>query len=361
MYKKTKVINVSNDLHFNILYDNVLNNNIKLGDFNKIDYTKNKIETVNQKDWARIRKYTNIYESPSKGTYKKPISRAFYKLWELLFDYDIKCNSETLHLCEAPGGFIQAMLEYKYKKNIHIQKCYTMSLRDNTNVDVPKYNSEIQYNKNVKIIKNCNGDLYYIDNILFLVKTLENTSIKFISSDGGINDNGDFNNKEVSHIRLILSEIVTALLILDLDGDFIIKIFDIFTDSTCHIIFILSYLFDDVYITKPLTSRPTNSEKYLVCKKFRKNKFTVNIRNKLISILIELSNSSKLLTNILKNIPSDFINQLYNYNNSFVNNQIKSIENNLKILNNEQFISHYDFVNKKNRHSKNWLIKYKLI
>ena len=96
MYKKTKLINNSNKLHFNVIYDDKIHNNDKLGQFNKIDYTKNKIETVDQKDWARIRKYTNIYESPIKGVYKKPISRAFYKLWELLFH--IYINIEKIHV-----------------------------------------------------------------------------------------------------------------------------------------------------------------------------------------------------------------------------------------------------------------------
>ena len=53
-------------------------------------------------------------------------------------------------------------------------------------------------------------------------------------------------------------------------GDFIVKIFDIFTKSTCDILYILSSLYKQVYITKPYTSRLANSEKYIVCRGFKK-------------------------------------------------------------------------------------------
>ena len=54
--------------------------------------------------------------------------------------------------------------------------------------------------------------------------------------------------------------------------NFVLKIFDIFTLPTIQIIFILSSVYDNVYICKPNTSRIANSEKYLVCKNYKHNR-----------------------------------------------------------------------------------------
>jgi hypothetical protein len=51
-------------------------------------------------------------------------------------------------------------------------------------------------------------------------------------------------------------------------GFFILKIFDIFSKLTVDMLYLLSCLYNEVYITKPHTSRMANSEKYIVCKNF---------------------------------------------------------------------------------------------
>ena len=44
--------------------------------------------------------------------------------------------------------------------------------------------------------------------------------------------------------------------------------FDTFTHASIDILYILSSLYEKVYFYKPQTSRPGNSEKYIICKKF---------------------------------------------------------------------------------------------
>lgn len=367
-YKKlNKALISESEIKIDIEYtDKPISYNITLGDFNKIDKIKNKIDDVNQEDWTKIRKYTNKYESPFYNTSRKVISRAFYKLWELLLDYKISCNSETLHLCEAPGGFIQATIDYKLKKYNEIKKCHTISLIDDDNSDTPKYNQSISNNTNVNIIKDYNGNLYNIDLILHSCYLLKNNNISLVTGDGGIAENGNFNNKEVIHIRLILSQMFLTFNILEDFGTFILKIFDIYTDITSEIIYLLSYLFDEVYITKPLTSRPTNSEKYLICKGFIKKNFTINIKNELFKCLKKLSDNPelqvcRLFNNNLVDNYNRYINQLSEYNTCFMSQQIENIEKNLKLLDNNNNINYYNFIGKRNVFSRKWLIKYRLI
>ena len=49
-------------------------------------------------------------------------------------------------------------------------------------------------------------------------------------------------------------------------GNFVCKIFDVFTPFTVDLLFILYKHFEHFSIVKPVTSRPANSERYVVCK-----------------------------------------------------------------------------------------------
>jgi hypothetical protein len=53
------------------------------------------------------------------------------------------------------------------------------------------------------------------------------------------------------------------------DGSFVCKFFDIFEEFRADLVWLLYQLFDGICVTKPLTSDPSNSERYLVCKKLR--------------------------------------------------------------------------------------------
>lgn len=335
-----------------ILKPGIIKQDTVYADFNRIDLVKNKINHINQQDWVRVRKHSNTYEAPCCD--KKIVSRAFYKLWEIIQDYSVCSNSESLHLCEAPGGFVQATLEYKKFRFKEIKKCHTISLERKNNLDIPKYHDSIVKNKNVNIIKKNDGDLYDLRTILYLYTLFDKRCIKFITADGGITENGDFNHKEKIHARLIMSQVFTCFLILEDKGDFVLKIFDIFTKISVDIIYLLTCVFEDVYITKPLTSRPTNSEKYIVCKGYIRKNFTTQIKNTLFKCLVNLN-----VCSIFKELPECFINTIKLYNETFISQQIKYIEENLFLLKDKKN-NFYDLINKKKVYGKNWSIKYRL-
>ena len=71
--------------------------------------------------------------------------------------------------------------------------------------------------------------------------------------------------------------------------------FDILTDSSIHLIYLLSLCYKELYIYKPKTSRPTNSEKYIICKGFKIN-----------------DNIKAILLDKLKNISKTFISKQNN-------------------------------------------------
>ena len=353
-------------LNLNVKYTySAIPRNTNLGNYIEIDKVKNKIEKVDQTDWTRVRKYTNKYEAPLYNSPRKVISRAFYKLWELMHDYNIQCNGETLHLCDAPGGFIQAVIDYKTMKYNNIKKCHTISLTHKTDLNVPRYHQLIKNNVNVNILNEYNGDITNPNTHLSILKSLNGKAITFVSADGGMTENGDYNNKENIHTQLILCQVFTTCLVLQQGGSFILKIFDIYTDATVHIIYLLMTVFDTVEIVKPLTSRPTNSEKYLVCKGYHKEFFSTSMKNSLyrcIKIMYDnpLLNIYKLFDDVVVyDVFDRLYNDIYSYNTDFITQQIKHIETNLNLLKTKKS-SNYTY-NYRNQFSKEWLLKYKLI
>jgi 23S rRNA U2552 (ribose-2'-O)-methylase RlmE/FtsJ len=86
-----------------------------------------------------------------------------------------------------------------------------------------------------------------------------------VTADGGFKWEKE-NLQEQEAYKLIFSQIVTALKLNKKGGNFVLKIFDTYTTITLKYLEILKSLYKEVYITKPFTSRISNSEKYVVCK-----------------------------------------------------------------------------------------------
>ena len=251
---------------------------------------KKQIE-VSSDAWDNIKKYTNPYEfihtlipgnkiSISK---LKPLSRSFYKmieLWKMFKLGEIK-NAQpvtqtpsqsqpikTFHLAEGPGGFIEAT---SYMRKNPEDEYYGMTLL-NDDPGCPgwkKSNTFLENNPNVKIIngEDGTGDILKIENYKYCKDNFIN-SMDIITADGGIDVSNDFNKQEKLVSKLIIAEIIYAVTMQKKGGHFILKIFDIFSKLTVDVLYLLSCLYSEVYVTKPNTSRLANSEKYIVCRNF---------------------------------------------------------------------------------------------
>jgi hypothetical protein len=113
--------------------------------------------------------------------------------------------------------------------------------------------------------KDGTGDLYNLENAEHLVETLGANSIHLITADGGFDFSRDFNKQEEQSFKLICSEVYCALRMLKSNGTFIVKVYDMFQPCTIRMVSCLRKCFKFIHVAKPLTSRPANSEKYLVC------------------------------------------------------------------------------------------------
>jgi len=89
------------------------------------------------------------------------------------------------------------------------------------------------------------------------------------TSDVGIDVTGDYAGQEENTSAINYGQIISGLLSLAPGGNFVTKQYTFFTPFSRSLIALVASFFEETYITKPVTSRPGNSEIYLIGKGFK--------------------------------------------------------------------------------------------
>ena len=148
-------------------------------------------------------------------------------------------------------------------------------------------------------------------------------------------------------------------------GNSLIKIQNIFNAHLIEILYLLSSLFENVYIVKPTTSNMATFEKYIFCKNYNdnENKKTQPICNTDLTDLVKYwdSNVTTILSIVSKPIPCYFLNKIQDLNSVLLQQQLETLDqiiNNFKIKNKEEKI---ELLKKYNiQKSMTWCDKYKI-
>lgn len=235
------------------------------------------------------------------------ISRAAYKMWEILTLFkliDDKKSLNMLHLAEAPGSFVQAILSYREatSKKASGDKHYVVSIKDKgksvPSLDKLTKTLNTSQKKKVTLHKYTStdiGDLTNIDTIQNIIKN--NKKADIITADGGFNwTNENFQEQEA--YRLLLAEIINAIMNQAQGGHFVIKFFETFTSVSIKLIEILSKFYKSIFIFKPLTSRSSNSEKYVICESFNMNETKVKKYSLRLIELLKNINDNEINNNL---------------------------------------------------------------
>ena len=317
--------------------------------YTNLIFFKNKIDTLdNNKVWDRAKKLSNDYELihlPNKRNKKdsiaayEPLSRSYFKMWEMIHEFNLLSGSypvKILCLAEGPGGFIEAINNYR---NIR-DNIYGITLKS-VNKEIPgwrKSRNFLRDNPHIIITYGADdtGNIYNLDNIKYLMDMVKKAYL--ITADGGFDFSGDFNNQEKLSYRIVFCEIVSALAIQQIGGNFVCKIFDIHSMVTVRLLYLLSFYYGRVFVTKPLTSRPANSEKYIVCKDFKGIGY-MDLYHffDIITNWDKIEDETLLLNNI--DVPANFIKQIYDYNEYITLKQVDNIKKTLDIIENEENLS----------------------
>lgn len=293
------------------------------------------------------------------------LSRAFFKLWELFFMFDLidldENNFVSAHLAEGPGSFIQATMFYRDKfakkglsKN---DKYYAITLHsEDMQKHIPKLEESFtEYYKKEKparfmlhrtypkeearMSKNKdNGDLTDPKTIKLFGGNFTKDKANFITADGGF-DWDDENIQEQESFKLILSQIITALKIQSKNGTFICKFYETFTGIASKIISILASFYNEIYLVKPLMSRASNSEKYAVCLGFKDPKDKEKRIAKLDNVLDKMNKTKKNIVDFFPefSIDEDTKTMLISSNVEIANKQFIAINNMITFINNQNY------------------------
>jgi len=209
----------------------------------------------------------------------------FYKFWEMFSLFDLMKKSDMVvatmgaHTSQ-PGGVIEAFLTYRKKySNVGKNKIYDISIKgEGEDIDkqfLGKYKGVLDIHKTYtkatakKYAGKDTGDIRELKTISNFKKTVDKSGLCDLVIGNGELMWKNWLYQEQESYMLLLGEIIAALRVQNKGGNFILRIFDTMTTITVKYLYILSSLYEEVYIYKPFTSRYSYSEKYVICKKFK--------------------------------------------------------------------------------------------
>lgn len=242
--------------------------------------------------WDYFKKFANAYEmiySPSFNTSLfqgasayRPVSRSFFKLWEILHDFEHVLHLSrggpvrAAFLAEGPGGFLEAFVKYRMLHGVGTRDSYHgITLVDRSSRSVPIWRvgaarriARLSGAEGVFLHSGADGtgNLYRLQNVDHFVEEAGGLdSMNLVTADGGFDFSRNFNFQEEFALHIVTSQVCAALHLQAPDGAFVLKVYDIHTPAVVLVLASLCRVYREVFVVKPLTSRPANSEKYVIC------------------------------------------------------------------------------------------------
>jgi 23S rRNA U2552 (ribose-2'-O)-methylase RlmE/FtsJ len=271
----------------------------------EIEMLKESIQPYDRTElWDIAKRITNPYELISTHSSRlrlpkstcciHPLSRSYFKMVEILthlqfFDRHKDPKLKSLHICEGPGGFIEAFHSMAETKKKIIQSSHAMTLKS-THQMIPGWRRATQFLQKhpaVHIVygPTKTGNIYEPINQDECVNIVGNSGAHLVTADGGFDFSDDFQNQEKTILRLLVSSALILLRTVAIEGDIVLKLFDCNSRVTRDLIYLMASCFSSWTLYKPVTSRPCNSESYFI------GRSAVRTRTPVISILTRLRDS----------------------------------------------------------------------
>lgn len=206
-----------------------------------------------------------------RSSARKFFDRAVNKLiemdctWNLISSAITNSGSQVvLDIASAPGSWSQYVID-KYEA-LYV---YGFTLQDeNAEGFRPDLSNTQRFEDLSQKVGRGNGDVIENRNTgKKLIRQLRSRAA-FVMCDGGLINHAE-NQVEKNTEDLIRGEIRAALNCLEPGGSMVCKLFMTTTTYMKRLLFITAKMFEKILITKPLGSRPTNSERYFVGVNFR--------------------------------------------------------------------------------------------
>ena len=339
--------NINNDLNIKT-NNNISNSLFKLGYYYELINLKNnyilnydikKLGIFNIDELKNILiKYNN---HNSKFNDINIINNKFYYIWEILSIFKIYDDNKSISILSINDNtteYINSVLYYRIKNSIiennelYKKDIYDLLCIDNEILD------DIKLNKNINLLSSNSKNKNKYDLII----------------GGGDIIAPNINLKEQYLNVIKLNEIINSLKLLNINGTFIMKYYDITTITSSKYIALLISCFEQIFFYKPVILNDISSEIYIVMLNFKGLSLDDNIINELQKIKKNKNNISDLLS-IIDNDNNylELLNILKFINLDLMNNQIKSINKNIEYLNNNN--NQMELLDKKNMQLQFWI------
>ena len=217
------------------------------------------------------------------------VTNAWIKMYEILNSVHdlipLKENIKTFHLCEAPGAFISAVNHYISNRGIGTLNWYAQSLKPNNTI---KSTNELDVRDLALDVhrgligaypnrwlfgdgSDKTGDITHSAVIKSYVSNPLLKDIDFMTSDAGLQcDPTELNEQEAFLSKINMGQIVCILACLPIGKSAIFKTFLPMSEPlTISMMYLVTNLFGTVTIIKPSSSHSSNSEVYVVLKKYK--------------------------------------------------------------------------------------------
>jgi hypothetical protein len=185
------------------------------------------------------------------------------------FERHKQAKLKSLHICEGPGGFVEAFHYQAEQKQRTIRESYAMTLRS-THAMIPGWRRATQFlqkHTNIQLLfgPNRTGDIYEPENQACCAEAVGGGA-HLVTADGGFDFSDDFHAQEKNIFRLLVCSSIIILSSVAVEGDCVLKMFDCNSAATRDLIAVLGSCFSSWTMMKPVTSRPCNSEWYFIGK-----------------------------------------------------------------------------------------------
>jgi 23S rRNA U2552 (ribose-2'-O)-methylase RlmE/FtsJ len=307
---------------------------------NKLNLFTSAMETRDFKKWRyvarKLQTYGELHKMLDKGfnvgSDHHNVSNAFTKLYEVLeyhqlIDYN-KESIDAFHICEAPGNFIYSTNHYLKSNNPNIKYNWHANSLNPFNQSVKDKYGKV-FSDDYKLMKhyknkwifgenNGTGDITNVKNIKYFLKTIN--KVDFISGDCGLwTEQSKSDEQEVIMGQINFAQIIVVLTMLKEGGSFVVKHYTPMTQPVIiSYLYLLNMVFDEIFIMKPLASRPSTRELYLGGSGFK------GIDNDILEQLYGLLENFDHKV-MFMDVPDKFIKQHTDIMNDLIRTQIISI------------------------------------
>lgn len=257
-----------------------------------LNTTKSKLDSKDIKVWSRHTDETSLLKDAvfacRKDLHIEMCTIAWLKMFEMLCSFDLVPKVDqsrpgssvfrSVHVCEAPGAFICATNHYVETQRPGMSWDW---LANSLNPDFEGNDLNAMLDEDKFIRQTAphwffgadnSGDIMSPANVRSLwarARARFPEGVMLVTGDGSINCQDNPNEQEAITSPLHFCEFVAGVGLLARGGAMVLKAFTVFENDTVALIYLMAALFDRVSVCKPPSSKPGNSETYLIGCGFR--------------------------------------------------------------------------------------------